>query len=701
MLARALGRPASGARPMLDDWLLGLPVVGAAAAALGAVPATADSLRRVLAAGEVAIGFPEGPEAVAKPLARRYRLAPFGRASLVRVAAEAGAPVVPVAVVGAEEAQPVLWRSEWLGRLLGLPAVPVPPPFVLLPTKWTIHVGEPLEPPARADRRLMRGFNAAAARATPGAGERQRQPASRPLRLSAAAMRFVVAIDQGTTGTTVLVLDRRGRVCGRAYREFTQYFPQPRLGRARSRGDLAGHARRAARRRAGAPAPAGATSPASASRTSARRRSCGTGARGRPVHRAIVWQDRRTAEHCDALRAAGAEDLRAAQDGSRPRPVLQRDEAALAARARAPRGRACGTGRAVLRHHRLVAGVEADGRRGARHRPDQCVAHAAVRHPRAALGPRALPALRGPATPCCRRCDRRAACSARPPPDVLGAPVPIAGIAGDQQSALFGQGCTAPGMAKNTYGTGCFLLLHTGQRPVGSSHGLLTTVACDERGGPAYALEGAVFVAGAAIQWLRDGLGLLARAAESEKLRAQRRRLARGLRRACLRRARRTVLGPGGARRRPRAHARRDPRPSGARDARVARLPDPRRVDAMAADAGAPLGELRVDGGAAANDFLMQFQADLLGVPVERPSLVETTAVGAAQLAGLAVGFWKSPRELARHTQEGSPLPAAHDGGPARGALPGLAGRRVPRADATPPPDCAYRIRLLQVRPSP
>lgn len=159
MLARALGRPASGARPMLDDWLLGFPVAGAAAAALGAIPATADSLRRVLAAGEVVIGFPEGPEAVAKPLARRYRLAPFGRASLVRVASEAGAPVVPVAVVGAEEAQPVLWRSEWLGRLLGLPAVPVPPALVLLPTKWTIHVGEPLEPPARADRRLMRGFN--------------------------------------------------------------------------------------------------------------------------------------------------------------------------------------------------------------------------------------------------------------------------------------------------------------------------------------------------------------------------------------------------------------------------------------------------------------------------------------------------------------------------------------------------------------
>jgi 1-acyl-sn-glycerol-3-phosphate acyltransferase len=163
ILARALGRTAPGmrvARPVVDAWVLGLPLAGAAAAALGAVPARADSLRRTLAAGEVAVTFPEGPEAVAKSLARRYRLAPFGRTSLVRVAVDAGAPVVPVAVVGAEEAQPVLWRSEGLGRLLGVPAVPVPPPLVLLPTKWTIHVGEPLAPPARGDRRLLRAFGA-------------------------------------------------------------------------------------------------------------------------------------------------------------------------------------------------------------------------------------------------------------------------------------------------------------------------------------------------------------------------------------------------------------------------------------------------------------------------------------------------------------------------------------------------------------
>jgi 1-acyl-sn-glycerol-3-phosphate acyltransferase len=160
MLIRALGQPAGAraARPVVDDWLLRLPLAGAAATALGAIPATAESVRRTLAAGEVAIAFPEGTAAVAKPVARRYRLAPFARSSLLRVAVETGAPIVPVAVVGAEEAQPVLWRIERLGRLLGLPAVPVTPTLVPLPTKWTVHVGEPLDPPARGarDQRVLR-----------------------------------------------------------------------------------------------------------------------------------------------------------------------------------------------------------------------------------------------------------------------------------------------------------------------------------------------------------------------------------------------------------------------------------------------------------------------------------------------------------------------------------------------------------------
>jgi glycerol kinase len=235
----------------------------------------------------------------------------------------------------------------------------------------------------------------------------------------------------------------------------------------------------------------------------------------------------------------------------------------------------------------------------------------------------------------------------RTTPDVLGVPVPIAGIAGDQQAALFGQGCVEPGMAKNTYGTGCFLLLNTGATPVMSDAGLVTTVACDATGGRAYALEGSVFIAGAAIQWLRDGVGLLKTAAESERIarsvdstlgvylvpafvglgapywdpdaRGAFLGLTRGVTRAHLVRAALEAL----------AYQTRDV------------------VDAMAAAAGAPLKVLRVDGGASSNDFLMQLQADVLGVTVDRPKLIETTAAGSAFLAGLAVGFWRSQAELA------------------------------------------------------
>ncbi len=149
------------ARPLVDTWLFDLPLIGNALGALGAAPASPVALRRVLAAGEVAVTFPEGPAAVGKPVAHWYRLATFNRGSLLRVAIDASAPIVPVAVIGAEEAQPVLWRTERLGRLLGLPAVPVTPALVPLPTKWTIHVGEPLElPPPGTDQRARRALRA-------------------------------------------------------------------------------------------------------------------------------------------------------------------------------------------------------------------------------------------------------------------------------------------------------------------------------------------------------------------------------------------------------------------------------------------------------------------------------------------------------------------------------------------------------------
>ena len=231
-------------------------------------------------------------------------------------------------------------------------------------------------------------------------------------------------------------------------------------------------------------------------------------------------------------------------------------------------------------------------------------------------------------------------------PEHLGAAIPIAGVAGDQQAALYGQGCWRPGEGKNTYGTGAFLLFNTGStRPAGGD-GLLTTIACDARGGPAFALEASIFIAGAAIQWLRDGLGLIERASDSEAL-------ARSLDSndgvyfvpALVglgaphwdARARGTMVGL--TRGSTRAHL--------VRAALEAMAYATRDVaDTMRQHAGTSLERLRVDGGATANDWLMQFQADVLQVPVERPDMVETTALGAAGLAGMATGVWSSPDEF-------------------------------------------------------
>ncbi len=223
---------------------------------------------------------------------------------------------------------------------------------------------------------------------------------------------------------------------------------------------------------------------------------------------------------------------------------------------------------------------------------------------------------------------------------LLGASVPIAGVAGDQQSALFGQACFEPGMVKNTYGTGCFVLMQTGAEAVASARGLVTTVACGPGGAPTYALEGSVFIAGAAIQWLRDGLQIIRKAAESEALaRSVDSTLGVYLVPAFVGLgapywdpdARGAVLGL--TRGVTRAHLVRAALESLAYQTRDV-------VDTMAAEAGKPIRVLRVDGGAAANDFLMQFQADVLATPVDRPKVVETTALGAALLAGLGVGFW-------------------------------------------------------------
>jgi glycerol kinase len=224
----------------------------------------------------------------------------------------------------------------------------------------------------------------------------------------------------------------------------------------------------------------------------------------------------------------------------------------------------------------------------------------------------------------------------------LGHAIPILGVAGDQQSALFGQGCWTSGQSKNTYGTGAFLLLHTGSTRPAGGHGILTTLACGPLGEPAYALEASIFIAGAAVQWLRDGLGIVTRASETEAM-------ARSLEKNDGVYFVPALTGLGAPSWEPEARGMivgltrgtsREHLVRAALEAMAYGTADV--LEAMRGASGAPLDVLRVDGGAAMNDWMMQFQADVLGVPVERPDIVETTALGAAGLAGIAGGVWES-----------------------------------------------------------
>jgi glycerol kinase len=458
-------------------------------------------------------------------------------------------------------------------------------------------------------------------------------------------MRYVAAIDQGTTGSTALVFDRGGRVVGRAYSEFTQHYPKP--GWVEHDAEEIWRVTLAVLRQAVKQAGARGQDVAALGITNQRETTVVWDRRtGRPLHRAIVWQDRRTAAMCDGLRQRGKEPLVRRRTGLVLDPYFSATKLSWLLRhvrglaQRAERGDVCfGTIDAWLLWRLTAGAVHATDRTNAsrtllydirRHRwdPELC---------RLFGVPMAmLPTVVASAGEC-----------GMTTPDVLGASIPIAGIAGDQQAALFGQGCVEPGMAKNTYGTGCFLLMNTGRRAVASKHGLVTTVACDAEGGAAYALEGSVFIAGAAIQWLRDGLGFFERAADSERIaRSVDSTLGVYLVPAFVglgapywdADARGAMIGL--TRGVTRAHVVRAALESLAYQTRDV-------ADAMVADGGT-LRSLRVDGGASANDFLMQFQADVLGVPVERPALVETTAMGAAFLAGLATGFWRSPTELGR-----------------------------------------------------
>jgi glycerol kinase len=463
-------------------------------------------------------------------------------------------------------------------------------------------------------------------------------------------MSYVLAIDQGTTGSTGLVFADDGTVVGRAYSEFRQHYPQP--GWVEHDPEEIWQVSLRVMARALADSGIADRELAAIGITNQRETTVvWERASGRPVYRAIVWQSRQTERICERLRADGLAPAFSAKtglvidpyfSGSKIRWILDRDPDL---QRRAAAGElAFGTIDSWLLW-KLTGG---NAVAGALHRTDPTNASRTLLYD--IHEQRWDPEL-------CELLDVPPAMlpEVRPSSGVFGETeafeglpggVPIAGIAGDQQAALFGQGCWEPGQAKNTYGTGCFLLLNTGQQHRASRHGLLTTICCDASGAPAYALEGSVFVAGAALQWLRDELRIIASAAESEAL-AQEIDDNQGVYLVPAFAGLGAPYWDAGARGAIVGLTRGAGRPQLARAALECIAYQSRDiVEIMNRDSGVELTELRVDGGASQNDFLMQFQADILGVPVDRPQLVESTAAGAAHLAGLAVGVWKGPGDL-------------------------------------------------------
>ena len=460
-------------------------------------------------------------------------------------------------------------------------------------------------------------------------------------------MRFVMAVDQGTTSSRAIIFDRAGSIIASAQREFAQHFPRPGWVEhdpveiwATQSGVIV---------EALAKAGIGAADLAAVGITNQRETTIvWERATGKPIANAIVWQDRRTAELCDELREQGRAPLFASKtglvidayfSGTKLKWLLDH---VPGARGRAERGElAFGTVDSWLIWH--LTG-------GAVHVTDASNASRTLLFNihTGAWDDELLGVLDVPRAMLPRVVASSGVCGeAR----IEGVRVPIAGIAGDQQAALFGQACLSPGLAKNTYGTGCFLLLNTGDKGVASRQKLLTTVAWLRDGRLDYALEGGVFIGGAVVQWLRDGLGIIRSANDVEALAG-------------------SVADNGGVYLVPAFAGLGAPHwdayargamfglTRGSSAAHIARaalesiaFQSAEVLRAMEADAGITLSELRVDGGATCNNLLMQFQADVLGVPVVRPKVLETTALGAAYLAGLAVGYWDSDQDIGANWQ--------------------------------------------------
>ncbi len=460
---------------------------------------------------------------------------------------------------------------------------------------------------------------------------------------------FIMAIDQGTTGTTVLVLDRSGGVKARSYSEFKQIYPRP--GWVEHDAEEIWQSTLKVIEQALDKAGVKPSNIAAIGITNQRETTVvwdrGT---GEPVHNAVVWQCRRTADTCEELKERGLAEtignktglvIDAYFSGTKIKWILDNVEGA---RQRAKKGELCfGTIDSWLVYKLTGGKVHATDLTNASRTMIFNIESLdwdtelldVLEVPRAMLPePRKSSGEFGK-TDC----------------EVLGSGVPIAGVAGDQQAALFGQGCFEPGLVKNTYGTGCFCLIYTGEQSLRSRAGLVTTVACGPDGGPAYALEGSIFIAGAAVQWLRDELKILKHASESEGLagsvddnggvylvpafvglgaphwdphaRGAILGLTRGSGRAHIARAALEAI----------AYQTRD-------------MMEAMKQDLADADTGFNIKELRVDGGACMNNLLMQFQADILDNTVNRPEMIETTSLGSAYLAGLATGFWPDAETL-------------------------------------------------------
>jgi glycerol kinase len=455
---------------------------------------------------------------------------------------------------------------------------------------------------------------------------------------------YLMALDQGTTSSRAIIFDKKGKIVSVSQKDFTQYFPQAgwvehdpqEIWTSQSSVMIESLVNKGIR--ADQIAAIGITNQRETTIVWDRQT-------GKAIYPAIVWQDRRTANFCNELKEKGHAELIASKTGlildayfsaTKIRWILNHVEGA---RAKAEAGElAFGTVDSWLVWN-LTAGQT--------HVTDITNASRTMLYnihsqewDQELLELFEIPSALLPVVKSCSEiyCETAG--------DVLSVKIPIAGIAGDQQAALFGQMCTQPGMAKTTYGTGCFLVMNTGKEAVRSQNQLLTTVAWKIGNEINYALEGSVFIGGAAIQWLRDGIGILDHASESEKLATSLPdndgvyfvpalaglgaphwdQDARG---AFFGITRGTTV----------AHMTR-----AALEAIAYQVYDV--LKAMEKDSGKPTQELRVDGGATANNFLMQFQADLLGCEIKRPQIIETTAIGAAFLAGLAVGFWQSQEEI-------------------------------------------------------